>query len=75
VIERDLILILLAFNVIQFAGWSWHSHKLINKVMSRDFTEYKIAQRTHPPPTEKIDLDAASEDQEILNQLNGLIPR
>jgi hypothetical protein len=34
---------LLVLVMFQQVYWTWHCHKLVNKLMSRDFYEYKQA--------------------------------
>ena len=64
-------LTLLGLNVFQLVYWSRQTHKLIDKVMSRNYAEY--VQITTPPlPTVKVEDDSLIEEKDVLKELNGM---
>lgn len=57
-------------NVGQYLFWTWQVHKLIDKLMSRNFAEY--IQVTKPADTSiKVQLPEDNEDQ--LDTLNRML--
>lgn len=67
-----------ALNIIQFIFWSWQNQRLVNKLMSRNFAEYDYV--IHKPKEDsKIkshrEYESELEEQEILSELNGLLPK
>lgn len=70
-----VIAILASLNIFQFIFWSFQHHKLVNKLMSRNYAEYN--QIVNPAPTvarEIIDFAPHKEEEDILNELNGMLP-
>lgn len=72
-----VVAILALMNVAQMVFWSFHNHKLVNKLMSRNFGEYQLI--AHGPPEikqEAISFDEYEEQHEedqILSELNGVV--
>jgi hypothetical protein len=55
------IICLFLLNAFSTAAWMIHSQKLVNKLMSRDFHEYQVAEgvtqeRKQKPPLKEEDL-------------------
>lgn len=64
---------LLALNAFQLVYWSRQTHKLVDKLMSRNYAEYVQAQN---PPLPRVRLDDnLVEEHEILDELNGMVGR
>lgn len=73
--DSQIIILLSGFNIVQFIFWSLHTHKLVNKIMSRNFAEYNQIVYPEPlQPREIIDFSSAKEEEDILNELNGMLP-
>ena len=69
-----ILIILTLMNVFQLVYWSRQVHKLVDKVMSRNYAEYvQVTKPTLPTVFEKD--DSSVEEQEILNELNGMVSR
>lgn len=73
-----VILGLLGLNVFQIVYWSRQTHRLIDKIMSRNYAEYITVQKDQatsfslPEKAKKEDLPEVDEDLERLNsQLAG----
>lgn len=71
----ETIIFLIALNVCQAIYWSIQVHRLVNKLMCRNFAEYN--QIINPEPLMKrevFDFSQAREQEEILSELNGMLP-
>lgn len=75
--EHMLISVLSALNIVQLIYWGYHCHTLINKLMSRNFAEYDLVKKGPAKVNqfEALDEEAEQENQSILSELNGLLPR
>lgn len=64
---------LLGFNIAQFIFWSLQIHTLTNKLMSKNFAEYKAVKRK-PEKVKKEEptMEELAEEAKILNELNGM---
>lgn len=70
-----VVITLAGLNIFQFIFWSIQQHKLVNKLMSRNYAEYN--QIISPAPIEQreiIDFRPHKEEEDILNELNGMLP-
>lgn len=68
-----IILILILLNALQMLFWGYQCQRLINKVMSRNYAEYDlIVNGPREAPPKKEDPISQQEEQEILDELNGL---
>lgn len=50
---------LMIFGIVLISSnafWAWNTHKLINKLMSRNYQEFKIADVTSDKPDKKINI-------------------
>ncbi len=73
-LEHVMILCLSILNAVQLLFWTWQIHKLVNKLMCRDFAEYKAVKRgPGPVGVPYVDETSVIQEQEILNELNGMI--
>lgn len=71
----EAIYLLIALNLLQFVYWSWQVHRLVNKLMSRNFAEYHaIVQGPIKDTPRAIPLEHV-EEKHILEELNGMFPR
>lgn len=70
--EVILIVLLGGLNVFQIIYWSRQTHRLIDKVMSRNYAEYVSVEKFQatPPPVKKEDTPPAEEKDEELDLLN-----
>lgn len=69
-----LIGLLASLNLIQFFFWSFQVHRLVNKLMSKDFAEYNAIVKGPPERTPQVvDFDSVVEEQDILKELNSLL--
>jgi hypothetical protein len=59
-------------NVFQFVFWSFQLHKLIDKLMSKNYAEYISAQKPQLPVVFTPDPEEISED-DVLRELNGAL--
>jgi hypothetical protein len=59
--------VLLGIILLQWGVFSWNNHKIINKIMSRSFWEYKTALDKQKPPQskEEILMKLAEADEEL----------
>ena len=69
--------ILVVWNIVQFIFWSKQVHRLIDKVMSRNYAEFVQAERTRGPSLVKKELGKLPEseqveEEKVLQELNGL---
>lgn len=51
-----VLLILAALNVFQFIFWSYQNQRLVNKIMSRSYFEYELAQKPETKKEFKVQL-------------------
>lgn len=73
--ETQVIIFLGGLNLVQFVFWSFQAHRLLNKLMSRSFAEYNQIINPEPlEPREIIDFSQHKEEEDILNELNGMLP-
>lgn len=72
--ELWLVVLLSVLNVAQFFFWSMQVHRLVNKLMSKNFAEYNaIISGPEPVAPRPPDLEAEHEEQEILKELNSMV--
>lgn len=65
---------LVLLNLGQFFFWSFQVHRLVNKLMSKDFAEYNAIVRGPPkrePPL--VNIEGEVEEQDILKELNSML--
>jgi hypothetical protein len=76
-VELIAIALLFILNLIQFFFWSRKVSELIDKLMCRNYAEYVQTQSLKEPVPDKIVLPTIdeTEEQDILNELNGMLPR
>jgi hypothetical protein len=67
---NTFVLVLLGFNIFQYFFWTWQVHKLIDKMMSRNFAEYVQATKPLEPDAPKVQLP---EEEDILKDLNRML--
>lgn len=73
-IEIWLIALLSILNLVQFFFWSAQVHRLVNKLMSKDFAEYNaVVNGPQPPSVRPVDLEAVAEEEDILKELNAMV--
>ncbi len=60
-------LLFIASNVY----WAWHSQTLVNKLMSRNFYEYKEASVTTEKPKTKIKSEFAIDDMGSMSEFTN----
>lgn len=65
-------LALLGLNVFQMVYWSRQVHKLVDKLMSRNYAEY-VQINTPPLPTVRLPDETIVEEKDILAELNGML--
>lgn len=68
-----IIISLVSLNIFQLIFWSWQNHKLVNKLMCRDFAEYSLI-TNGPPKVEKPEEDPnrIAEEEAVLMEVNSL---
>lgn len=75
--EHLIVLSLALLNLGQLLFWGIYTHKLINKLMSKNFLEYdQIANKPAQEEPQRVSFDEyedAHEEQEILRELNGMV--
>lgn len=75
--EFYVIVTLAVMNVAQLVFWAIYTHKLINKIMSKNFAEYDLVTKGPPPPEKEAvgfsDYQDTLEEEEILAELNGQV--
>lgn len=73
----NLDLWLVGFIVVSNAFWAWQHHALINKLMSKNFYDYKFTK--DGPKNHKLvavdDVSSHEEEDSILAELNGMLPK
>ena len=62
-----IIMLLLGLNLFQYFFWTWQVHKLVDKLMSRNFAEYVQVTKPVEQDVSKVQLP---EDDEVLETLN-----
>lgn len=74
-----IIGLLVALLVIQQAFYMWQTHKLLNKLMSRNYVEY--SQVVNPPQSTGFSIQMPDEGEQVdndrvkqLNQMMGMSP-
>ena len=66
---------LVGLNVFQLYYWSRVTHKLIDKLMSRNYAEYvSIEKSTDQSDKLPLRIETETDDESVLNELNGMIP-
>jgi hypothetical protein len=68
--ELYLIIGLGCLNVFQFFFWSLEVHRLIDKLMSKNYAEYISVKKPQLPVVFEQDPDSIDE-QDVLKELNG----
>lgn len=69
-----LVYILLLANVFQFIYWSIDHHKMVNKIMSRNYGELIQAEALkNPSPMSSVASEINVKEDEVLNELNGML--
>ena len=63
---------LILLNIFQFFFWSKQVHKLVDKLMSRNYAEY-VSIKNPPLPT--VSEDDLGEESDILEELNDMVGR
>lgn len=70
-LEWGIVLILVMINAIQTVYWSRMTHKLIDKLMSRNYAEYvQLEKLKSPVPNMRVEVPPEVESDEDLDQLN-----
>lgn len=73
--DSYIVLSLIALNVWQHWFWSRYSGRLIDKLMSRNYAEYKQVEQSvtshNIPNSQKYEFDSSNE--EVLKELNGML--
>lgn len=70
-----LVGVLVALNVFQLLYWAHIVQRLVDRLMSKSFAEYQQVKNGPPPKSEpKEDLDAIHEENEILDEINRMLP-
>lgn len=66
-----MAILLMALNVFQLVYWSRQVHKLIDKLMSRNYPEYVASSRPPVPelPQEPMIFEPAPDDVDELNKI------
>lgn len=69
-----ICLLLIGTNVLQFLFWSRHQHKLIDKIMARNYAEYAHYQGPKQTVNQQI-ATTNNEDleDEVLREINSQI--
>lgn len=58
--------------VVTNVYWMYHSQKLVNKLMSRDFTEFRLAETKEPVKRDKRQASKSNESPEDFGVLQGI---
>ncbi len=70
-----VIAVLAVMNVAQLIFWAIYTHKLINKLMSKNFAEYDLVTKGPKSPEKEVlsfsEYQDDLEEKEILAELNG----
>lgn len=66
--QTYLITLLSAMNVIQLGLWGFLVQRLVDKLMSRTYYDYKVAENIGKKPVAKLD-DSPDEDFRSLNEI------
>jgi hypothetical protein len=68
-----IVYCLLGLNVVQFLFWGLVTKNLVDRLMSRNYADYVSA--TKPPPSQTVKLldPEIIEEQDVLNELNGIM--
>jgi hypothetical protein len=76
-VDLAAIVLLFTLNLIQFLFWSRKTSELIDKLMCKNYAEYVQTKNLTESAPDKIVLPTIdeTEEQEILNELNGMLPR
>lgn len=74
-VEGLTILCLSGLNAFQLLYWTWTVHKLVNKLMSRNYAEYNYVEK---PPKSSLKsgvvvADDLVENEKVLNELNAMV--
>lgn len=65
---------LLGLNVFQLVFWSRQTGRLIDKLMSRNYAEYKQVEHLAPSPNSQIQQALSPRgDDPVLSELNGML--
>jgi hypothetical protein len=72
---EHIVIFLLGFTIIREAIFYYQLNKLVNKIMSKSFYEYKQATQLDKPLEKKtIKIDPSfNEDMGVLGDINGVI--
>ena len=66
----EAIFVLSALLIASNVYWAWHSHVLINKLMSRNYFEFKEASVTTEKVKKKIEPSALYDDMGSMTEFN-----
>ena len=67
------VLCLSALNAFQLLYWSWQTHKLVNKLMSRNYAEYNYVKAPLASVPKTQDFESVNQNEEVLQELNAMI--
>ncbi len=73
-IETIVIYALIGLNLVQLVFWAICVHKLIDKIMSRNYAEYVQSKPVRPVAKSSNEVDSnQAEEEEVLRELNGML--
>lgn len=73
-IEQAAFATLIFLNLWQFWFWGRHTSRLIDKLMSRNYAEYKQVEQSGSSPGEPRTQHADQvKDDDVLKELNGML--
>ncbi len=74
--ETVVILGLLGLNVFQLVWWSTQNHRLVDKLMSKNYAEYVQSEnlKASLPVPKLTDSLSSAEENELLREINGMLP-
>jgi hypothetical protein len=66
-------------NIAQFVFYMVHTHKLLNKLMSKSYYEYALTKKLSKERPEEPHFQTSAplttaEDSQVLNDLNAIVP-
>lgn len=70
--ELIIISTLASLNVLQLLFWMRETHRLIDKIMCRNYGEYVQLQKSTPEIRPKMD-EFHVDEKEVLEELNSLL--
>lgn len=70
--ELTIIVVLLSYTIVREIMFAYQTNKLINKLMSRNYYDYKITEQSTKPVEDKIHQKIEDDEPEDMGVLEGI---